>query len=74
LPVRWRDATLTRPGGWYPIWLAISSTRSRVAAFTDPGRLNARDTVDFDTAALVATSSIVAIELTPNFGMTESSA
>jgi hypothetical protein len=42
-----------------------------VVAFTDPGRLNTRDTVDFDTAAWVATSSIVAIQLPPNVDMTQ---
>jgi hypothetical protein len=45
--------------------LAASRIRARVAALTDAGRLNARDTVDFDTAAWVATSSIVAIQLPP---------
>jgi hypothetical protein len=39
--------------------------RLRVSSFTEPGRANARDTVDFDTDAAAAMSAMV----TPTSGL-----
>src|SRR6478752_5449923 len=45
--------------GSYPSCFATAKMRLRVSSLTEPGRANARDTVDLDTAAAAAMSPMV---------------